>query len=37
MLHVLLTITSGVLENLIPKEKEKSLGGKLAQPIFQVR
>ena len=35
MLHVLLTITSGVLENLIPKEKEKSLGGKLAQPIFQ--
>lgn len=36
MLQVLLSITSGVLDTTVPKEKEKSLGGKLAQAIFQV-
>ncbi|XP_071163688.1 ral GTPase-activating protein subunit alpha-1-like isoform X17 [Mytilus edulis] len=35
MLQVLLSITSGVLDTTVPKEKEKSLGGKLAQAIFQ--
>ena len=36
MLNILLAITSGVLDSVVPSEKEKALGGKLAQPIFQV-
>ncbi|XP_076442581.1 ral GTPase-activating protein subunit alpha-1-like isoform X3 [Babylonia areolata] len=35
MLKVLLSITSGVLKSVPPKERHRSLGGRLAQPIFQ--
>ncbi|KAJ8308029.1 hypothetical protein KUTeg_012903 [Tegillarca granosa] len=35
MLEVLLCITSGVLQAVPPENKMKTLGGKLAQPIFQ--
>lgn len=36
MLEVLLCITSGVLQPVPPENKMKTLGGKLAQAIFQV-
>ncbi|XP_064603064.1 ral GTPase-activating protein subunit alpha-1-like [Liolophura sinensis] len=35
ILRVLLGITSGVLRECPPKDKSKTLGGRLAQPIFQ--
>ncbi|XP_025103645.1 ral GTPase-activating protein subunit alpha-1-like isoform X4 [Pomacea canaliculata] len=35
MLKVLLCITSGVLKSEPPKERHRTLGGRLAQPIFQ--
>ena len=37
MLKVLLRVTSGVLKTVPPPERHRSLGGRLAQPIFQVR
>ena len=37
MLKVLLCITSGVLSSQPPDNRSSSLGGRLAQPIFQVR
>ena len=36
MLKVLLCITSGVLSHQPPDSRGTSLGGRLAQPIFQV-
>ena len=36
MLKVLLCVTSGVLKSVPPRERHQSLGGRLAQPIFQV-
>lgn len=36
MLKVLLRVTSGVLKRNPPKERYLTLGGRLAQPIFQV-
>ncbi|KAL8608299.1 hypothetical protein ACOMHN_042166 [Nucella lapillus] len=35
ILKVLLSVTSGVLKREPPKERHRSLGGRLAQPIFQ--
>ncbi|ESO85701.1 hypothetical protein LOTGIDRAFT_210880 [Lottia gigantea] len=35
LLVVLLRVTSGVLKSSPPSERHKSLGGRLAQPIFQ--
>ncbi|XP_070180609.1 ral GTPase-activating protein subunit alpha-1-like isoform X3 [Littorina saxatilis] len=35
MLKVLLRVTSGVLKTVPPRERHRSLGGRLAQPIFQ--
>ena len=37
LLKVLLCITSGVLSQHKPEEKDNTLGGRLAQAIFQVR